>query len=123
MANILIADDDPEYLAAFGEGLEVLGHEVTGVTKGEEVLPLVKSQRFDIVFLDVIMEGGGAITLLHEIRAIDTQTPIVIITGKMDLLESPILQQGLRTAQAKVRKTATLVELDRLIIKLTDRMQ
>ncbi len=123
MARILIADDDPEYLAAFCDGLKVLGHEVVGLREGRDVVPSLQSQPFDIIFLDVIMEGGGAITLVHQVRSVDQKIPIVIITGKVEILESPIMQEGLRMAQAKVRKTATLVELERLVLQLTSRLQ
>lgn len=115
MARILLADDDPGYLAAFCDGMTVCGHDATGVASGEQALTCIADMSFDIVFLDVLMPGGGAITLTHTIREHDKGLPIVVITGRPELASSPILREGLRYACAKVSKTATLEELDALV--------
>lgn len=119
MARILIADDDPDYLAAFCGGMRALGHSVTGLQQGSEVVPNLQSDPYDIVFLDVLMKGGGAITLIHAVRACDARIPIIVITGNSEIIESSLFGQGLRQAQAKVTKTASLVELERLIRQFT----
>tara|TARA_R110000868_G_scaffold314417_1_gene575388 strand:+ start:33617 stop:33979 length:363 start_codon:yes stop_codon:yes gene_type:complete len=115
LARILIADDDPDYLAAFCDGMRALGHRVTGVQQGSEVVPTLRTTQYDIVFLDVLMRGGGAITLIHAVRACDPDIPVIIITGNSEIIESAVFEQGLRQAQAKVTKTASLVDLERLI--------
>ncbi|WP_138470214.1 response regulator [Poseidonocella sp. HB161398] len=115
MARILIADDDVPYLDVFCEGMQAMGHEAVAVTSAEQLLGQIAQSGFDIVFLDVVMPGGGAITLTHEVEKADPELPVVIITGRPELIESPILQQGLRNACARVRKTATLEQLDALV--------
>lgn len=115
MARILIADDDPDYLSAFCEGLTALGHVVTGVGNGKEALKSLQEATYDIVFLDVFMSGGGAISLIHMVKNADPGIPAVIITGKATILDSPILAEGLRLATAKIAKTTTLVDLDKLV--------
>lgn len=119
MARILIADDDADYLQVFQEGMEALGHEVAGVPSGSEVLPMLERTKFDVVFLDVVMEGGGAISVLHAVREIDPDIPVAVITGRLELADSPLFRDGLRLAQAKLRKTATLAELDNVVQMLT----
>ncbi|WP_353472918.1 response regulator [Salipiger sp. H15] len=115
MARILLADDDAGYLAAFCDGMAACGHEATGVTTGDQALTCLDSMAFDIVFLDVLMPGGGAISLTHAIRERHPALPIVVITGRPELASSPLLQKGLRYACAKIGKTATLEELDALV--------
>ncbi|WP_172329929.1 response regulator [Mangrovicoccus sp. HB161399] len=115
MARILIADDDVAYLAVFCEGMEAKGHACTGVTSGTQLLDLAGRSTWDIVFLDVLMQGGGAITLIHELDKLDPDLPAVIITGRPELVESPLMQQGLRSARAKMRKTATLDQIDAVV--------
>lgn len=115
MAHVLIADDEVAYLSVFCEGMEALGHTATGVTNGTQLLELVRTGGFDIVFLDVVMDGGGAITLTHQVRAIDHDLPIVIITGRPELIDSPLLRAGLRTAVAKLPKTVSLAQLGKVI--------
>ncbi|WP_010140936.1 response regulator [Oceanicola sp. S124] len=119
MARILIADDDPDYLSAFSEGLKVLGHDIHGVGSGEEALTALAGQDFDVVFLDVFMQGGGAISLLHAVNEAAPGMPVVVITGKAGMLDSPILTEGLRFASAKISKMTQLSELDRLVRRLT----
>lgn len=115
MARILIADDEVAYLDIFSEGMEAKGHQTVAVTSGLQLLDQLAQQHFDIVFLDVVMKGGGAITLTHEVARHDPGVPIVIITGRPEMIESPLLRNGLRGAVAKVRKTASLNELDALV--------
>ncbi|MBT9383014.1 response regulator [Pseudooceanicola sp. CBS1P-1] len=119
MARILIADDDPDYVAVFTDGLEALGHDVDSVSSGQEVLPLLRQKSFDVIFLDVVMSGGGAISVLHQIRAEFSDLPVVIITGRPELIDSPLFVSGLRLAQARMHKTATLRQLDEVVRTLT----
>ena len=119
MAHILIADDDPGYLAAFCEGMTALGHSAHGFPNGEMALDALETGDFDIVFLDVLMKGGGAVVLLHELRKRNAEIPVVVITGKSEIANSPLFESGMRLAQAKIRKTASLKELDQLVNKLT----
>ncbi|WP_424929289.1 response regulator [Amaricoccus tamworthensis] len=119
MARILIADDDADYLRVFQEGMEALGHEVEGVPSGSEVVPMLENAKFDVIFLDVVMAGGGAITVLHAVREYDPDIPVAIITGRLELADSPLFLNGLRLAQAKLQKTATLAELDNVVRMLT----
>ncbi len=119
MAKILIADDDRDYLTAFSEGMESLGHIVNCSPNGEDVSRFLEEYTFDIIFLDVVMPGGGAISLVHSVRQHDSSVPVVVITGRPELISSPLFREGMRQAQAKVHKTATLQELDALVRRLT----
>lgn len=118
MARILVADDDPLYLQVFHEGMTTMGHDVTAVSSGRQVLDTLTAQRFDIVFLDLVMADGGAITVLHDLRDAQPDLPVVIITGRPELADSPLFQNGLRLAQAKFRKTASLGELHDVVGRL-----
>lgn len=118
MAAILIADDDPEYLKAFCMGLEALGHSAKGVSHSAEVLLELEAALYDVVFLDVLMPGGGAITLVHDVRSDHPDLPIVVLTGNASIFESPIMTGGLRQASARLSKTASLAEIGSLIYDL-----
>lgn len=119
MARILIADDDEIYREAFETAMTAFGHEVTEVAEGDAVIPEMHRRPFDVVFLDLMMAGGGAISALHAVRRLHSDVPVVIITGRTELASSPLMSQGLRAADAKVLKTATPTELDRLVASLT----
>ena len=96
-----------------------MGHDIRGVTTGSEAIAELDGGTFDLVFLDVFMQGGGAITLIHDVSRVAPGVPIVVITGKAGMLDSPILKDGMRLASAKIAKTATLSSLDQLVHRLT----
>ncbi|ARE40995.1 Two-component response regulator [Rhodovulum sp. P5] len=121
MARVLIADDDADYRAAFSKGLNALGHEVDAVSEGAQVEKAVTEadRPYDILFLDVMMPAGGAATVLHRMTVIVPDLPVVIITGRAEVADSPLFKHGMRLARARVRKTADLKELDALVRSLT----
>lgn len=117
MARLLIADDDPDYLRAFRFGMEAMGHDVQTVDRGNKVENALTSTQnpFDAVFLDVMMPEGGAVTVLHSIRKKWPSLPVIVITGRTELFDSPLFRRGMRSANAHVRKTASLEELDGIV--------
>ncbi|EBA06278.1 response regulator receiver domain protein (CheY-like) [Sagittula stellata E-37] len=119
LARILLADDDPEYRVAFTEAMDAVGHSVAAFGTVAEALEALRTEAFDIVFLDVIMDGGGAITAIHNVRAHDPDIPVVVITGRSELIDSPLFTKGLRSADAKIAKTSTLAELSEVVRVLT----
>lgn len=118
LASILIADDDPDYLDAFSTGMQVFGHEITTAQNGESALKILSEQRFDIVFLDIVMRGGGAISLIHDIRGMLPSIPIVVISGRVELFETPVFREGFRLADARMKKSASLQQLQSVVTRL-----
>ena len=98
--------------------MEALGHDVTTVDRGSKVEPEIvrTAPPFDVVFLDVMMPEGGAASVLNRIRLSWPDLPVIIITGRTELLDSPLFKRGLRSANGRLRKTASLEELD-LVVK------
>lgn len=118
MVTVLIVDDDVGYVNALTEGLTALGHNVTSASSMPEALALLDNMTVDIAVLDMIMEGGGAISLVHELRGRGYEFPIIVATGRPQIADSPVFRQGLRGADAKIEKTATLAEIDKLVRSL-----
>ena len=58
MAKILIVDDDPDIVESMKVVLENKGYKVTSAKSGEEGLKKVRSDRPDLVVLDIMMETG-----------------------------------------------------------------
>ncbi|MBR9840613.1 MAG: response regulator [Salipiger thiooxidans] len=117
MARLLIADDDFEYSEAFRNGMTAIGHEVMTARSGDEALDILVAEdgAFDLVFLDVVMDKGGAISTLHRIRDRWDALPVVIITGRAEIVNSPLFASGLQLAQRRVRKSTKLRDLDDLV--------
>ncbi len=115
MAHVIIVDDDLAYLDALAEGLTVLGYEVTTAASAAEALTLLEQLQVDIAIVDMIMEGGGAISLVHDLRARGHIFPIIVATGRPQIADSPVFRKGLREAAARIQKTTSLSEIDTLI--------
>jgi excisionase family DNA binding protein len=83
-AYILVIDDEPVVGQLFRDSLDKNGCSVTTALSSSEALELVARQRFDLIFLDLVMPEIDGSELFHHIREIDKQVPIAIITGYPD---------------------------------------
>ena len=80
-ANILVIDDEAAICELFNEILGQLGYKVLVARDGVQGLEIVKSQRVDLVFVDLKMPGMDGAELLRRIRKIIPTLPVIIITG------------------------------------------
>jgi len=80
-AKILIVDDEHIIRESLKGWLERDGHDVLTAESGEAALPLVEETRFDIIFLDIKMEGMDGIEVLKRIKGIDNDASVVMITA------------------------------------------
>jgi len=84
--KVLLADDDINILAALKLQLKVEGFASTSVTTPNEVLIALKDQCFDLILMDLNYQqdttsGDEGLTLISDIREIDSLIPIVAMTG------------------------------------------
>ena len=57
MSKILIVDDDPDFVETTRIVLEQHGHETFSATNGDEGLEAIRSNKPDLIVLDVIMSS------------------------------------------------------------------
>ena len=112
--RVLIVDDLPQNLLAFGAVLESLDVEIVKVTSGEAALGQVLKSDFAVILLDVQMPGlnGLETAELMKKRASSKHIPIILVTaisrelayifkgyenGAVDYLLKPIDPNILRT--------------------------
>jgi len=84
--KVLLADDDVNILAALKLQLKVEGFSSTGVTTPKEALSTLKAECFDLILMDLNYQqdttsGEEGLTLITDIREIDSLIPIVAMTG------------------------------------------
>lgn len=89
--RILIVDDEPKFGKIFCIKLNLAGYEVVAVTSGAESIELVKTQKFDIMLLDIMMPGMSGMDVLKKVRSF-SQIPVLIFTGREDIFQ--IAQQA-----------------------------
>jgi DNA-binding response OmpR family regulator len=78
--KILWADDEIELLKPHILFLEQKGYEVATSNNGDEALDMLREEPFDIVFLDENMPGLSGIETLTEIKKMQPNLPVVMIT-------------------------------------------
>lgn len=80
MNRILWADDEIDLLRPYVIFLEEKGYAVSTVTNGKDAIDLCQKESFDIIFLDENMPGLSGLETLAQIKAIDPNVPMVMIT-------------------------------------------
>ena len=85
MAHLLIIDDDANTLASVSRAFRLAEHEVTVCDSAQRALELVKTQRFDLIFSDVVMPGKDGLALLEEMKAAGVATPVVMVSGQANI--------------------------------------
>lgn len=80
--NVLIVDDEEDFLNTLLNRLKKRGIDVAGSRSGEQALELIKERVFDMVILDIKMPGGmDGIETLREIKKLRPETEVLLLTG------------------------------------------
>lgn len=78
--NILWADDEIELLKPHIIFLESKGYKVDTVNSGIDAIDRVRTEHFDLVFLDENMPGISGLDALKELKEMQPNLPVVMIT-------------------------------------------
>jgi DNA-binding NtrC family response regulator len=78
---ILIIDDEAEIRESLQTLLEFEGYEVETAANGSQGLSKLGDRPFDLVLLDLALPDRNGLELLPEIRAIDPQISVIMITA------------------------------------------
>ncbi|MEJ2166965.1 MAG: sigma-54 dependent transcriptional regulator [Desulfobacterales bacterium] len=81
METILIVDDEKNYLLVLSAVLEDEGYEVLTALSGPEALEIHKTSDLDLILTDMKMPGMSGIELLENIKAIDPDLPVIMMTA------------------------------------------
>jgi two-component system, NtrC family, nitrogen regulation response regulator NtrX len=79
--KILIIDDESGIRSSLKGILEDEGYAVKTTESGEQGLNLVRSENFDLVFLDIWLPEMNGIDVLEKIKQIEESVQVVMITG------------------------------------------
>jgi len=131
--SVLIIDDEAEIRESLQTLLELEGYEVEAAATGEEGLAKLGEHPFDLVLLDLALPDRNGIELLPEIRVLDFQIAIIMITaygtvedavkamqsGAANFLQKPWdnekLLADVRTAVARRRAEEENIQLKRAL--------
>lgn len=95
--HILWTDDEIDLLRSHIIFLQEKGYDVTTANNGKDTIDLVRDNHFDIIFLDENMPGLTGLQTLDEIKAVDPNVPVVMITKSE---EEDIMDQAIGSKMA-----------------------
>jgi CitB family two-component system response regulator MalR len=126
--RVLLVEDDPmvaELNRLYVSRVE--GFQVAATARdGQEALELLREQAVDLILLDVFMPGPTGLDLLSEIRALDLDVDVILVTaardtrsigralklGAVDYLIKPFEFERLQQALEKYRETHRLMRVE-----------
>jgi DNA-binding response OmpR family regulator len=84
MPKILVVDDEKDVGELVQSFLEGHGYQVVTASSAQRAFELVNLEKPDLVFLDVVMPGMDGIQCLKEIRKINPDTIVIMVSGLHD---------------------------------------
>jgi two-component system, NtrC family, nitrogen regulation response regulator NtrX len=125
--HLLLIDDDPNTLASLSRAFRLAGYEATVCDSATRALEIIRAERFDLIFSDVVMPGKDGIALLEDLKAAGVTTPVVMISGQasiemavratrlgaVDFLEKPLSTEKLLVTVENVLRLRHLEDENR----------
>lgn len=129
--KILIVDDDANIREGVSDILDVEGYETAQASSGAEAVAQVKKDSFDVILMDYNLTDGTGIDAIKQIRALNADSQILMITGNAsldaavraiqesvdDFLQKPVNPDQLKRAIAKSLEKMKLRRENRRLIE------
>lgn len=115
MIRILLAEDEQAMREHLTRALEKANYEVVAVDRGTAAVPLLESQRFDLLLTDIVMPEMDGIELAQYCASVCPETQVMFITG----FSGVTLRAGQSVPKAKILSKPfhlrdLVLEVDRL---------
>lgn len=81
LGRVLVVDDEPAVRSSLKEILEQEGHQVVAAASGEEALLKLGQTSFDLILVDLKMEGIDGLQVMQEARRRAPDTMVIILTA------------------------------------------
>lgn len=107
MSKILIVEDEQHQRELYSMELQDAGYEVDQAVNGKEAVEKVKTNKYDLVILDIRMPEMDGIEALGKILSRDKKIPIIIYTAYSNYKSNFMTW----TADAYITKSSNLDEL------------
>jgi DNA-binding response OmpR family regulator len=79
--RVLMVDDEEQFRTTTAKILGRKGYDTTPAGSGEEAIDILRDKRHDVVVLDIKMPGMDGHETLAEIKKIDPDVPVIMLTG------------------------------------------
>ena len=85
--RLLLVEDDPTLRQALAFNLSREGYEVATAGDGEAGLDAARSERLDLILLDVMLPGMSGVEVLRVLRREGVTTPVIVLSAKGDEID------------------------------------
>ncbi|MDF1579967.1 MAG: response regulator [Desulfuromonadales bacterium] len=79
--KILVVDDEENIRFTFDAFLSDAGYQVATAASLTECMKMLENERFDLLFLDILLGRDNGLEVLRRVKEIDPNCPVVMITG------------------------------------------
>jgi two-component system KDP operon response regulator KdpE len=132
--RVLVVDDDPQIRRVMRTTLEAKGYDVDEAGSGEQALELTRTEKYDLIILDINLPGKSGVETCREIHTMSS-TPVIMLTvrdagedkiealdaGACDYVTKPFaMGELLARIRAVLRRTPTLAISGVTHLKLDD---
>ena len=116
MPKVLVIDDEPYALFLLELHLRPRGYDVLVADDGRRGLQLYRQEHPDVILLDLDMPDLDGVSVLKEIRAVDLEQPVIVLT----LDSNPKTEQHVRALGGNefVLKSSSMHLLEDTITRL-----
>jgi putative nucleotidyltransferase with HDIG domain len=80
-AHILVVDDEPGIRAMLTTWLEGAGYDCTAAADASEAVHATGARSVDVALLDLALQGTHGVWLARELRAMNSDTALIMVTG------------------------------------------
>ena len=80
----LIVEDDEAVRNTLAKVLTSSGFQSILTESGEEALNRVASESFDIILLDINLNGMDGFEVIHALRDVGNQIPVMVVSGRTE---------------------------------------
>ena len=94
MKSILIVDDQPYVRELLSEMLTREGYRVASIGDIQSMWRHLRDSPPDLVLLDLYLNGSKGWDVLRDIKSIDPNLPVLIVTGYDSYVNDPRLSQA-----------------------------
>jgi two-component system KDP operon response regulator KdpE len=111
---VLVVEDEPRILRFLSISLRASGYNIITAIRGDQVIDLVKSEKPDIIVLDVFLPGVDGFEVLKELRTF-SRLPVIVMSAR-DSLGPEALALGATEFMAKPFRPEQLIRKMRNIL-------
>ncbi len=131
--KILVVDDEHSIRYTFQNFLQEEGYQALAAENYDEAVRMISQDVFDLIYIDIILEGKSGIDLLKKVKEFAPDTEVILITGApsvdtasdalrlgaLDYIVKPVrCDTLLRSADMALRQKALLAATERYRLNL-----